>query len=292
MAPPKAILFDVGGVVVLSPFQAILDYEVENHIPPGYINHAIQRGPPDTGAWQRLERGDCPLDDAWFAAFQTQLQRPPVWREYWIRFHARGGGHADPGSNGGDDATAELDAQVPPVPHIAASALFWRMMRYSRRPDAHMYAALKRLRSVGAGRWVVGALSNTVAFPPGVRDDGGAVFDAGVEFPRAAGYRGDSRDVADWFDVYLGSARMGVRKPDPEAYRLSVRELSRVAEARGLGRVEARDVLFLDDIGVNLKVARQVGMRTIKVDLGGTREAVRKLEAEVGMSLTEGKSRL
>ncbi|KAK7185263.1 hypothetical protein DPSP01_000903 [Paraphaeosphaeria sporulosa] len=289
MAPPKAILFDVGGVVVLSPFQAILDYEIENRIPIGYINHAIQRGPPDTGAWQLIERGACPLDDAWFAAFKAQLSRPEVWREYWVRFHARGGGHADTGPSG-----VELGAQVPPVPAIAAKTLFWRMMRYSRRPDPWMYPALKRLREIGErdGTWIVGALSNTVHFPTGILDDEGVVFDKSILFPESPDFRGDSPNLADWFHIYLSSAHIGVRKPDPEAYELSVRELSKIAEAKGLGKVEKADVLFLDDIGVNLKFARQVGLRTIKVDLGETREAVRKLEREVGVGLMAEKGRL
>ncbi|KAF2452099.1 epoxide hydrolase-like protein [Karstenula rhodostoma CBS 690.94] len=286
MAPPKAILFDVGGVVVLSPFQAILDYEIENRIPLGYINHAIQRGPPDTGAWQLIERGAQPLDDAWFAAFQAQLSQPDVWRAYWVRWSARGGGHADTGT------TSALGDHVPPVPDVAAKTLFWRMMRYSRRPDPCMYPALKRLREEGRGKWIVGALSNTVHFPTGILDDEGVVFDKSILFPEMPEYEGDSTDVADWFDIYLSSAHIGVRKPDPEAYRLSVRELSRVAEAKGLGKVEPGDVLFLDDIGVNLKFAREVGLRTIKVDLGGTREAVGMLEREVGVKLVEGRSRL
>lgn len=202
-----------------------------------------------------------------------------------MRWSARGGGHADTGT------TRDIGEQVPPVPEIAAKTLFWRMMRYSRRPDPHMYPALKRLRAEGRGRWIVGALSNTVHFPTGILDDEGVLFEKSIEFPAGPEYEGDPADVADWFDVYLSSAHVGVRKPDPEAYRLSVRELSRVAEAKGLGKVEPGDVLFLDDIGVNLKFAREVGLRTIKVDLGGTREAVGKLEREVGVRLGEGEGR-
>jgi methionine salvage enolase-phosphatase E1 len=55
------------------------------------------------------------------------------------------------------------------------------------------------------------------------------------------------------------------------------------------------DILFLDDIGGNLKAAKQFGMRTIKVNLGRTNEAVRELEQAVEMTLIEkdaGSSRL
>jgi methionine salvage enolase-phosphatase E1 len=154
-----------------------------------------------------------------------------------------------------------------------------------------MYPALKRLRDEGQGKWIVGALSNTVHFPTGILDDEGVLFDKSILYDGTA-HEGDSPNLADWFDIYLSSAHIGVRKPDPEAYELSVRELSKVAEARGLGKVEAGDVLFLDDIGVNLKFAKQVGLRTIKVNLGETRDAVRKLEGEVGIRLTEGGSKL
>ena len=41
------------------------------------------------------------------------------------------------------------------------------------------------------------------------------------------------------------------------------------------------DVLFLDDIGENCRMAREVGMRTIKVQLGRTEEAVRELGKEI-----------
>lgn len=181
--------------------------------------------------------------------------------------------------------------RVPAVPDIDAKRLFWRMMRISRTPDAWMYPALKRLRH--SGRFVLGALSNTVHFPTGVLDDEGVLFEKALLHPPPPHpHAADSTDIADCFDVYISSAHVGVRKPDPKAYELAVRELGRVAERKGLGEVSARDVLFLDDIGVNLKWAQRSGLRTIKVSLGRTREAVRELEEETGMQLLEEKSRL
>ena len=47
-----------------------------------------------------------------------------------------------------------------------------------------------------------------------------------------------------------------MRKPDPAAYQLVLDRLG----------VEARHVVFLDDLGINLKPARALGMTTIKVD--------------------------
>jgi hypothetical protein len=46
MSPPKAVIFDLGGVLITSPLKAIQEYETENNIPHGYINYAMS--PPTT----------------------------------------------------------------------------------------------------------------------------------------------------------------------------------------------------------------------------------------------------
>jgi len=60
---------------------------------------------------------------------------------------------------------------------------------------------------------------------------------------------------AELFDVVVESSKAGVRKPDPAAYELVLGELG----------VPADEVVFLDDLGINLKPARAMGMTTIKV---------------------------
>jgi len=62
-------------------------------------------------------------------------------------------------------------------------------------------------------------------------------------------------DVLDAFDVIVESSVEGVRKPDPAIYQRACERLS-VAPER---------CVFLDDLGVNLKPARAMGMTTIKV---------------------------
>lgn len=57
------------------------------------------------------------------------------------------------------------------------------------------------------------------------------------------------------FDVIVESAVVGLRKPDPRIYELVLTELE----------VEASAAVFLDDLGINLKPARAMGMTTIKV---------------------------
>ena len=57
------------------------------------------------------------------------------------------------------------------------------------------------------------------------------------------------------FDHVIESSKVGVRKPDPRFYELA-------CETCG---VEPAEVVFLDDLGVNLKPAAAMGMTTIKV---------------------------
>ena len=155
-----------------------------------------------------------------------------------------------------------------------------------------MYPALQRLRATG--KFVIGAFSNNITFPDGILDDEGVLFTKGLAHaPAPNPHANDSTDISTSFDVYLGSAAVGVRKPDPAAYKLAVREMDRVARAKGMGGVSEGETLFLDDIGINLKFAKRTGLRTIKVDLGRTRDAVVELERQTGVSLLDGgKARL
>jgi len=56
----RAVLFDIGGVVVGSPLDAIARYEQEQGIPPGFINRVVMTTGA-AGAWSRLERGELTL---------------------------------------------------------------------------------------------------------------------------------------------------------------------------------------------------------------------------------------
>lgn len=75
------------------------------------------------------------------------------------------------------------------------------------------------------------------------------------------------------FDVIVESSVVGVRKPEPEFYR----------RALELAGVEPTEVVFLDDLGVNLKPARAMGMRTIKVD--DPIDALTELQELLGLEL-------
>jgi putative hydrolase of the HAD superfamily len=79
--------------------------------------------------------------------------------------------------------------------------------------------------------------------------------------------------VLELFDAVVESSRVGVRKPDRRFYELACDELG----------IEPREAVFLDDLGVNLKPARELGMTTIKVV--DPDEAISELEQVVGFAL-------
>jgi epoxide hydrolase-like predicted phosphatase len=150
------------------------------------------------------------------------------------------------------------------MPDIDAEKLFWAMMSESRNPDPYMFPALKKLKA--SGKFTLAALSNTVIFPPG--SPVGEVAEG---------------DVRRMFDVFVSSAHVGMRKPHPKIYEYTMEKL----RAKVGPDLKAQEVLFLDDIGENLKAARALGMRTIRVLLGKTDLAVRELENILGMDLLE-----
>jgi putative hydrolase of the HAD superfamily len=58
----RAALFDLGGVVFSSPFEAFARYESEHGLPDGFIR-GLNITNPDTNAWARLERAEVGLDE-------------------------------------------------------------------------------------------------------------------------------------------------------------------------------------------------------------------------------------
>ena len=104
---------------------------------------------------------------------------------------------------------------------------------FSPRPE--MMQAIASIRAHGLK---VAALTNNWARTDTAADD----------VPHSLGHLGA-------FDVVVESAVEGLRKPDPRIYTL-------VCDRLGIAPDEA---VFLDDLGVNLKPAREMGMTTIKV---------------------------
>ena len=201
----RAVIFDLGGVVLDSPLHAIAAYEQELGIPAGCVNRVVVDTGP-SGAWSRLERGELSRS-AFEAAFEAEC---------------RTAGFA-----------------------LSAATMMERISLCGPRPE--MLRALRTLRGAGLA---LAALTNNWA-------------------PEGAGSV-ETDPLRELFDVFAESSKLGLRKPDPRIYR-------HVCEALGVAPAEA---VFLDDIGRNLKTARELGMTTIKVDEPGAAlaELGRRLE--------------
>lgn len=98
-----------------------------------------------------------------------------------------------------------------------------------------------------------------------------------VRGPAGAGPAPDSQRAREWqaaielFHAVIESSRAGARKPEPRFYRFACASL----------RIEPAEAVFLDDLGANLKPAREMGMRTIKVVDPDT--ALAELETVLGI---------
>ena len=130
--------------------------------------------------------------------------------------------------------------------------LMMERMSQASEPRPIMLEALVKLRAAAIR---IGALTNNWAHT-----------DDGSESDGTRAFRGH-------FDVFIESSVEGLRKPDPAIYRLACERLG----------VAPEEVIFLDDIGPNLKPARAMGMTTIKVEEPAA--ALGELEAFLGLGL-------
>lgn len=206
----KAVLWDFGGVLTTSPFDAFAEYERANGLPVGFIR-TLNATNSDANAWAAFERSDVDVDG--FAhLFEAEAR-------------AAGG---------------EVDARA--LIALISGAL---------RPE--MVEALRRCHE----RLKTGLLTNN--FVP-------------TEMRAAdTGYG----PVLHHFDVVVESSKAGCRKPDPRFYEMALTELG----------IEPANAVFVDDLGVNLKPAREMGMTTIKFVSPG--QALADLEAAVGFALSD-----
>jgi putative hydrolase of the HAD superfamily len=201
----KATLWDFGGVISTSPFDAFAAYEREQGLPDGFLRK-VNATSAETNAWAHFERAQITFD------------------EFCLRFEAEARA-----------AGGTVDAR-------AVTAL----LRGDIRPA--MVEAVRRCHE----RLQTGLITNNF-----VSEERGEDF---VE-------------VLSHFDMILESSLAGVRKPDPRVYRLACDRLG----------IEPSEAVFLDDLGVNLKPARAMGMTTIKVT--DPDAALAELETVVGFPL-------
>jgi putative hydrolase of the HAD superfamily len=207
-----AVLWDFGGVILSSPFEAFRHYEDERGLPPGFIR-SVNAADPHANAWARLERSEITAAE-FDGAFA--LESAAMGQE--VR---------------GADLLGLLAGEV----------------------RAEMVTALDRVKSAGLA---TACLTNNIAA------DGTGTYDG----------RPEVAAVMARFDVVLESSRLGVRKPEPAFYALACERLG----------VAPAECAFLDDLGVNLKPARAMGMTTIKV--GDPAVAIAELGAVLGLDLS------
>ena len=195
MGALQAVLWDFGGVLTTSPFEAFNRLEMERGLPRDFIR-TVNATNPDDNAWARFERSE--LDAAAFdAAFAEE---------------ARALGHTLRGA----DVLPCLSGDIRPK----------------------VVAALKACKATVK----VGCITNNAP----VGDGPGMSADAGKA--KAV------REVMALFDHVIESSKIGLRKPDPRIYALMCEALD----------VDPAACVYIDDLGINLKPARQMGMATIK----------------------------
>jgi len=213
----RAVLWDFGGVITTSPFDAFSAYEEAHGLPLGAIRR-LNATNPDTNAWARFERGELDVE-SFMDLFEEEAARA---------------GHRLVAA----DVLASLNGELRPV-----------MVEALRRCHQRLLTALLTNNFEPAGR---------------ERDRGGATgSDVGL------GYA----PVLPLFHAVIQSSEVGHRKPDPVFYEIACERLG----------IEPADAVFLDDLGVNLKPARDMGMRTIKVV--DPEAALDELEGIVGFAL-------
>ncbi|NLO81303.1 MAG: HAD-IA family hydrolase [Xanthomonadaceae bacterium] len=80
-------------------------------------------------------------------------------------------------------------------------------------------------------------------------------------------------EILALFERVFESSKLGMRKPDPRIYLHACEQMG----------VAPEEVVYLDDLGINLKPARELGMTTIKVV--EPRAALEELGTVLGMPL-------
>jgi putative hydrolase of the HAD superfamily len=211
----KAVLWDFGGVLTSSPFEAFGQYEVEHNLPKDFIR-SINATNPDTNAWAQFESSTISP-----AEFDVAFARESSAKGHEIK---------------GKDVLALLSGDIRP----------------------RMVAALKQIKQ----HYRVGCITNNV------KSGQGAGMARSEEKATAVAA------VMALFDTIIESSVVGVRKPDLKIYQMACEAM----------QIEPHEALFLDDLGINLKPAKALGMTTIKVL--SEAQALADLEQILGLSFS------
>ena len=207
----EAVIWDFGGVLTSSPFEAFARFEAERGLPADIIRRTNATNHWEN-AWAKFERAEVDID-----AFDHLFATESLALGAEVR---------------GKDVLPLLSGDLWP----------------------EMVVALKRVKE----NFKTGCITNNLP--------ANAIGSLGGRSLYVA-------EVMALFDHVIESAKIGLRKPDPRIYQMMV-------EALG---VDPKNCVYLDDLGVNLKPARDMGMKTIKV-VDAT-QAINELQAVTGLAL-------
>lgn len=210
----KAVLWDFGGVITSSPFEAFNRFESEHNLPKDFIR-GINATNPETNAWAQLESSQVSVDefDELFAG------------------EARDKGHEVRGKQVLELLSGDI------------------------RPE--MVSALKRIKQDHA----VGCITNNVN------------TGEGPGMARSEKKASAIAEIMSLFEIVIESSKVGIRKPNPAIYELACEQMG----------IKPDQAVYLDDLGINLKPARALGMTTIKVLSAD--QALDELEQHLGLTL-------
>jgi putative hydrolase of the HAD superfamily len=207
----EAVIWDFGGVLTTSPFEAFARFEKDRGFPVDIIRRTNAANHLEN-AWAKFERAEIDVE-----AFDK------LFAEESRAFGAEVRGK-----------------EVLPL------------LQGDLRPE--MVEALRRVKA----QCKTGCITNNLPANAIGSTSGRSLYVA---------------EVMALFDHIIESAKIGLRKPDPRIYRMMIDAL----------RVDPAKCVYLDDLGVNLKPAREMGMTTIKVTTA--QQALAELEAATGMRL-------
>ena len=196
MASIKAILWDFGGVLTTSPFEAFNRFEAAHDLQKDFIRR-VNSTNPTTNAWAQFESNTITTEQF--------------------------------------DQLFEQESES--LGHPVRGMRVLELLSGELRP--RMVSALRKCKE----HFKVGCITNNMKSGEGpsmARDEAKAAA---------------SQSVMTLFDVIVESSVEGVRKPDPRIYEI----------ACGRMDIAPETCVFLDDLGINLKPAKALGMTTIKV---------------------------
>ena len=207
----EAVIWDFGGVLTTSPFEAFARFETERGLPADIIRRTNAANHLEN-AWAKFERAEVDIH-----AFDELFATESLALGAEVR---------------GKDVLPLLQGDL--------------------RPE--MVEALKRIKA----KFKTGCITNNLPANAIGSLTGRTLYVA---------------EVMALFDHVIESAKIGLRNPDPRNYQMIVEALD----------VNHKNSVYLDDLGVNLKPARDMGMTTIKV--AGAAQAIAELEAATGLAL-------